>query len=177
MFQVFNKIFSKYQCGFRKSYSTQYCLLAMLEEWKKSIDNGKAFGASLTDLSKAVACLDHELLTAKLDPYDFSLPTLTLKNDYLSNRKRQTEINSSYSSWHDIIFGVPQGSILEPLLLNTFLSMFLIIEDLDSASYEGDSTPYMSANNIDGVVKSFEEASNNLFQWFSDNLVKRNASK
>ena len=55
--------------------------------------------------------------------------------------------------------------------------MFLIIEDFDIASYEDDSTPYMSVNNMDGVVKSFEEASIKLFQWFNDNLMKRNASK
>ena len=66
MSQFFDKIFSKYQCGFRKGFSTQQCLLAMLEKWKRSIDNGKSFGALLTDLSKAFDCLDHELLIAKL---------------------------------------------------------------------------------------------------------------
>ena len=57
---------SKYQCGFRKGYSTQYCLLAMLEKWKPALDKGKSFGALLTDLSKAFDCLSHELLLAKL---------------------------------------------------------------------------------------------------------------
>ena len=74
--QFFNNIFSKYQYGFRKIFSTQQCLLAMLEKWKKSADNGKDFEALLTDLSKAFDCLDHELLIVKLNPYGFSLPTL-----------------------------------------------------------------------------------------------------
>ena len=79
----FDNILSKYQCGFRKGYSTQHCLLAMLEKWKKAVDNGKAFGALLTDLSKAFDCLDHELLIAKLNAYGVSLPALKLIHDYL----------------------------------------------------------------------------------------------
>ena len=68
--QLYSFIFeflSKYQCGFRKIYSTtQHCLLAMLEKWKSALDKGKSFGALLTDLSKAFDCLSHELLLAKL---------------------------------------------------------------------------------------------------------------
>ena len=84
MSQFFENILSKYQCGFRKGFSTQNCLLAMLEKWKRSVDNGKGFGALLTDLSKAFACLDLELLIAKLNAYWFSLTTSKLIHDYLS---------------------------------------------------------------------------------------------
>ena len=99
----------------------------MLETWKKSVDKGKDFGALLTDLSKAFDCLDHELLTAKLNAYGFSLPALRLVNDYLSNRKQRTKIENTYSTWVDIIFEVPQGSILGPLLFKVFLAdLFLL---------------------------------------------------
>ena len=99
----------------------------MLETWKKSVDKGKDFGALLTDLSKAFDCLDHELLTAKLNAYGFSLPALRLVNDYLSNRKQKTKIENTYSTWVDIIFEVPQGSILGPLLFKVFLAdLFLL---------------------------------------------------
>ena len=57
--EFFENIFSKNQCGFRKGHSTQQCLLAMLEKWKRSIDSGKAFGGLLTDLSNAFDCVDH----------------------------------------------------------------------------------------------------------------------
>ena len=59
MSQFLENIFSKYQYGFRKGFSTQQCLLAMLEKWKRSAENSKMFGALLTDLSKAFDCLNH----------------------------------------------------------------------------------------------------------------------
>ena len=77
-------------------------------------------GVLLTDLSRAFDWLDHGLLIAKLNAYDFSLNALKLVHNYLSNRKQRTKRNSSYSSVLEIIFGVPQGSILGYLLFNVF---------------------------------------------------------
>ena len=62
-------LLSKYQCGFRRGFSAQNCLLAMLEKWKSSVDKGKAFGVLLTDLSKAFDCLSHEVIIVKLNAY------------------------------------------------------------------------------------------------------------
>ena len=89
MSQFFENIFSKYKYGFCKGFSTQQCLLAMLEKWKRYVDNSKMFGALLIDLSKAFDCLDHELLIAKLNAYGFSLTVLKLVHNYLSNRKQR----------------------------------------------------------------------------------------
>ena len=78
----------------------------------------------------------------------------------------------------EIIFGVPERSILRPPLFNIFLiDLFSIIEDTDIASYADVSTPYVSADNIDGVIKSLEDTSEIFFKWFSDNLIKINADK
>ena len=66
---------SKYQCGFRRGYSTQHCLLFMLEKWRRAVDNGKVIGILPTDLSKAFDCLSHELL-AKLHASGFSISAL-----------------------------------------------------------------------------------------------------
>ena len=84
----FEDVFSKYRCDFRKSYSAQHCLLAVIEKLKKIVDYGGVFGALLTDLSKAFVCIPYDLTTAKLEAYGFQTDALNLIYDYLSNRKQ-----------------------------------------------------------------------------------------
>ena len=96
-----DKFLSKYQCGFRKGYNEQHCLLTMIEKWKKAVDNGNVFGALLMDLSKAFDCLPHDLIIAKLNSCGFNLKALNLIHNYLIKRKQRTKINHSYSSWED----------------------------------------------------------------------------
>ena len=91
----FDSLLSKYQCGFRRGYNAQHCLITLIEKWKKSVDNGGAFGALLNDLSKALDCLPHELLIAKLDAYGFDKSSLKLMHSYLSNRKQRVKINDN----------------------------------------------------------------------------------
>ena len=81
------------------------------------------FGALLTNLLKAFDCLDHELLIAKLNAYGFSLTALELVHNWVSNRKQQTKINLKYSSFLEIVFVVPRGSIIGPLIFNIFLTL------------------------------------------------------
>ena len=117
-----NKV-SHNQCGFRKGYSVQYCLIKMLEKWKPALDNKKHTGAVLTDLSKAFYCINHDLMIAKLKAYGFDYKALKL---IYSNRSQRVEVNSEYSTWSRIQTGVPQGSILGPLLFNIYLRGLLL---------------------------------------------------
>ena len=115
----------------------------MIEKWVKIVDNKGVFGALLTDLSKAFDCIPHDLIIAKLAAYGFHIDALKLIHDYLSNRKQRVKVSDTYSSWKDIFYGVPQGSILGPLLFNMHLcDLFYFLEDSDIASYADDAAIY-----------------------------------
>ena len=159
---------SKQQCGFWKGYITQQCLLTLLEKWKWAVDRGQIFGSLLTDLSKAFDCLSHELVIPKLNTFGFNLPTLNLVHDCLSNRKQRTKVNRTYSSWLEMVFGVPQSSILGPLF---------IFNNADIGSYADDNTPYVVADDIKIVIRYLEKASKVLFECFQNNSLKGNAGK
>ena len=88
---------------------------------KKAVDNGGVFGALLTDLSKDFDCILHDLIIAKLEAYGFYINALKLIHNYLPNRKQRVKVNDVYNSWKDLFYGVPQGSILSPLLFNIHL--------------------------------------------------------
>ena len=137
----------------------------MLEKWKSTVDNRKVFGALLTDLSKAFDYLSHDLLIAKLNTYGFGIAALRLIQNYLSNRKQRAKINTEYSSWEEILFGVLQGSILGPLLIDAFLcDLFLIMNNFDIVSYSDDNTPYAVGNNIQELIVKLQNSSKTLFQ-------------
>ena len=176
--EYFESFLWKHQCGFRKGFSAQHCLLSMLEKWKSAIDNRKMFGALLTDLSKVFDCPSHELLITKLNACGFSIAALRLVENYLSNRKQRTKINSDFGSWEEILFGVPQGSILGHLLFNIFLcNLCFIMNETDFASYADDNTPCFVGNSIEGVIIKLQNALLTLFQRFYNNQMKTNPGK
>ena len=82
---------------FVKKYSTQHALIDMIEKARKILDKGGTYGALLTDLSKAVDCMTHDLLIAKLHALNFDMNALNLLFDYLTGRKQRVKINSSFS--------------------------------------------------------------------------------
>ena len=150
----------------------------MVEKLKKSLDNSSVVGMLLTDLSKAFDCRRHNLLIAKLAAYGFNQPSLCFIFSYLSDRTHRTKVNDAYSSFTNIKYGVPQGSISGPLLFNIDIcDLFLWDYKCDIASYADDNTPYTSDINLNLVLEKLESSTHDLFRWFKENHMKANPDK
>jgi hypothetical protein len=128
------------------------------------------------DLSKAFDCLPHDILLDKLSAYGISSHSVTLLKFYLSNRKQQIKVNRVVlSSWADIHKGMPQGSILGPLLFNVFINdIFHFISDSSLYNYADDNTPSFCNPDFDALISTLETDSNQLIEWFRINKMQAN---
>ena len=148
---------------FAKVHNTQNCLLVMVEKMKLCIDTQCTAAALLTDLSKAFECINHKLLIAKLNSYRFHYNSLKLLYDYLLRRKQRVKINNTLSEWTNIESGVPQGSILGPMLSNIFINdIFYFMEDTDITNYANDNTPYTTHTDINIAIKTLDSNGNKI---------------
>ena len=166
-----NKILYKYQSGFRKNHSTDFCLQYINNKISKGFDSGLLTGIILIDLQKAFDTIDHNILIEKLKIIGFCDKEIKWIRSYLSNRTFQVSIDTTLSEAGCINCGVPQGSILGPLLF------LLYVNDMPQSVkghlclYADDSCIVHQHSDINEIENSLNDDFSNICDWFLDNKL------
>ena len=166
------------QFGFRPNLSTNVALTRVTEEILLNIDNKLATGAVFIDLRKAFDTVDHTLLIAKLKNTGFSAPVINWFTSYLSSRTVVTSINNFTSTPKPVTVGVPQGSILGPLLFLIFINdLPQCLKHCKSILYADDTLLYYPARSENELQDKINEDLDSLSQWLNNNLLTLNYEK
>ena len=173
-----NNILSPHQFGFRSGHSTDMALIHFTDCISSSLSKKLYTAGIFMDLSKAFDTIDHNILISKLDFYGVRGRALDWFKSYLHQRRQFTIINNVESSWKYISYGVPQGSILGPLLF------LLYINDIHSSSttvsfllFADDTTITFSHCNLQSLVNQLNAELINISSWFKSNKLSLNPGK
>ena len=173
-----NDILFHNQYGFRRNNSTVFALIQITEKIKSSIDNGK-FGCGIfIDLRKAFDTVNHNILLTKLEHYGIRDNMLSWFQSYLSNRKQYASITGEQSESLEINCGVPQGSVIGPLLFLIYINDLPNISDvLKFYLFADDTNIYYESNSLQILEKTINKELNKLYLWLNVNRLSLNIGK
>ena len=173
-----NNLFTSSQFGFRAGMGTREAVLSFVEDVLQCFENGDYLSATFCDLSKAFDCVQHELLLDKLLRYRFHASSVALIASYLHNRYQVVKCNNFLSSKKPVLVGVPQGSILGPILFLVYLNDFA--NNITTASvlhYADDTTIISRSNFLERSTELDLVALSEAEHWFRLNSLSLNTEK
>ena len=177
-----------HQYGFRDQYSTELAALELTDRITTHLDNRKIPLALFLDLSKAYDTLDHSILLNKLKHYGIQGPALWWFSSYLTGRSQYVEFGNSTSSMLTISTGVPQGSVLGPLLFLIYMNdIHKVTQKFHSILFADDTSlistmctfdiPYGNKYDVNTISNSINTELNNVYEWLSLNKLSLNIAK
>ena len=165
-----NKFLSTLLCVFRNGHNSQHALFRLIETCRKILDERGVVGMVQMDLSKAYDCFPHDLLIAKLAVYGFGPNSLALISNNLSQMKQRIKVGSKFIEWQEMASGVPQGSVLGPLLFNIFVNDFILaIKSSYVCNVADDNTMYVCDKDVESVATRLEDDASRALDWFKSN--------
>ena len=166
------------QFGFRTKFSTESANCYLLEKIKSYLDKGSLVGAVFLDLKRAFDTVNHSILISKLANYNFSQNTLAWFTSYLSNRNQCVMINNTKSSFSQIKTGVPQGSVLGPILFSLYINdLPKSCQGADFQMYADDAVIYAHGTTATAVSKKLTEYLEAVANWLDNSCLTLNVDK
>jgi len=172
-----NNLLHPSQSGFRSKYSCSTALTHMVENWLTAVDSGQMIGTVLVDFQKAFDSVDHSLLLKKLHLYGCSEHSLCWFRSYLQGRSQHVCIKNVSSDTKPVICGVPQGSVLGPLLFLLFINDLPLHLSSESDLYADDTSVYVVGRDLSEIETKLNADMEKLNNWCIDNKIRINVNK
>jgi exonuclease III len=173
-----HNILYKYQFGFRQNYNTSLALTVLLDEICNAFNNNEIVFGIFLDFRKAFDTLDHNILKAKLQKYGIRGKSFEWLTSYLQNRKQFVSFNNTKSTHLPITCGVPQGSILGPLLFLIYVNDISNISELTlPILFADDTNLFFKGKQIENITLTINRELDNIYKWINANKLSLNIDK